>query len=153
MPHIYIAPTIQPVLVERRGIISVPGEKQYLLRCNGTRIQDIPLTHRALQVALYEAGKAFIRNQAKRGNVYYDKENIHVYGPFPSYGFNENLLSLDDPALKDGGDPALMAQMAKPRAQKIEAWADYLLVAKFIQEPQKVEYEVKEESNGQRSHT
>ena len=152
MPHIYVAPTIEPVLVEKRGIISVPGDKQYLLRCSGTRIQDIPLSHRALQIALYEAGKAFIQKQAVRGNHYYDREGIHVYGPFPSYGFNEgNLLSFDDPALKEGGDPRAAAAMAKPRAQTIEAWADYLLVAKFVQMPQRFEYEVKEESNG--NHT
>lgn len=148
MPHIYVAPSLDPVLVEKRGIISVPGNKEYLLRCNGTRIRDIPLSHRSLQNALYEAGKAFIRKQAARGNHYYDREDIHVYGPFPSYGFNDHLLSLDDPALKEGGDPHLAAAMARPRQQKIGAWADYLLVAKFMQKPKVVEYEVKGESNG-----
>jgi len=148
MPHIYVAPSIAPLLTEKRGIISVPGDKGYLYRCNGTRIRDIPLAYRSLQIALEEAGKAFIRKQAVRGNHYYDREDIHVYGPFPSYGFNDQLLSFDDPALKEGGDPRLAAAMAKPREQTIGAWADYLLVAKFIQQPQRVEYEVKEESNG-----
>lgn len=151
MPHIYVTPTIEPVLVEKRGIISVPGDKQYLLRCNGMRIRDIPLSYRALQIALETAGNAFIQKQATRGNRYYDREDIHVYGPFPSYGFNETLLSFDDPALKEGGDPRLAAQMAMPRAKTTEAGADYLLVAKFIQQPRVVEYEVKEESNG--NHT
>jgi len=148
MPHIYVTPSIEPVLVEKRGIISVPGDKEMLYKCNGTRIRDIPLAYRPLQIALHEAGKAFIRKQATRGNHYYDKEDIHVYGPFPSYGFNDHLLSFDDPALRAGGDPRLAAQMARPRARTIEAWADYLLVAKFVVQPQVVEYEVKEESDG-----
>jgi len=148
MPHIYVTPTIEPVLVMKRGIISVPGDKEMLYKCNGTRIRDIPLAYRPLQIALYEAGKAFIRLQATRGNDYYDREDIHVYGPFPSYGFNDHLLSVDDPALKAGGDPHLAAQAVNKRAQTIGAWADYLLVAKFVVQPQRVEYEAKEESDG-----
>ncbi len=148
MPHIYVTPTIEPVLVEKRGIISVPGDKEMLYNCNGTRIRDIPLAYRSLQKALHEAGKAFIQKQATRGNHYYDREDIHVYGPYPSYGFNDHLLSVDDPAFKANADARLAAQTVQQRATTIEAWADYLLVAKFVAQPRVVEYEVKEESDG-----
>ena len=36
MPHIYVTPTIDPVLVMKRGVISVPGDKGMLYKCNGT---------------------------------------------------------------------------------------------------------------------
>jgi len=149
MPHIYVTPTLEPVLVMKRGIISVPGDKDMLYQCNGTRIRDIPLAYRSLQIALYEAGKAFVRQQAARGNQYYDREDIHVYGPYPSYGFNDHVLSVDDPALREGADPRLASALVQTRAQTIEAWADYLLVAKFIAQPERVEFEIKkEESDG-----
>ena len=141
MVHILVAKDLQRQKVQKRGIISVPGEMAKY-KCAGVRIQDMPLPHRHLQQVLHEAAKQMIAKQALRGYDYFDHDGVHVYGPYPSYEFREHMLTGEEYALRDGSNPKLAAQLVKERATVIGAYADYLIVANFWAVPQIVEYEV-----------
>ena len=147
MTEILVAKDLMPRKVQRRGVITVPAEMAHLT-CKGMRIRDIPLIHRDLEKVLHEAATKMIARHAVRGAKYHDHDGVHVYGPFPSYGFDDHLLSIDQWALR-GDDKEEWAKLTRPTPQVIGAMADYLIVINFFVTPQVVEYEVpKEGLNG-----
>lgn len=141
MTQLLIAKDLTPRKVQRRGTITVPAEMARLT-CKGMRIRDIPLIHRDLEKVLHEAATRMIARQAVRGAKYYDHDGVHVYGPFPSYGFDDHLLDIDQYDLRDEGDDQKLAHLTRPTPQVIGANADYLIILSFLVMPQVVEHEV-----------
>lgn len=117
--------------VIKHGVITVPGDMATLDCRGGVRINSISLRHRALQLELLEVGKLFIQRQEARGLEYVDREDIHVYGPFPSKEFHEALLTPE----QLNCSPKEAAALVKDRATEIGAFADYVLVAAFLAKP------------------
>lgn len=123
--YVRVKPYFDPVRVVKHGVVTVPGEMATFKSARGTRINDIPLAHRQIQLKLHEVGKLFVQRQEIRGLHFLDREDIHVYGPFPSYEFHDVMV---DPESLEASD-------VKDRATEIGAFADYLLVAAFIAKP------------------
>ena len=121
--------------VVKHGIVTVPGEMATLKVPRGMRINDIPLSHRQMHVKLHEVGRMFVQRQEVRGLQFLDHEDIHVYGPFPSYEFHEIMIDPDTLNLP----PEQARQVVKERASEIGAFADYVLVAAFMAEPVETE--------------
>ena len=147
MPSLFVAPDRERVKVQKRGIISVPGDMA-IVKCVGRELKPerFPVSGpgRELYHALLAAAKQFVSRQQARGLEYYDSEGIHVYGPYPSYEFRYNMLTGDEYALREGNDPRLAAQLVRQRETAIKAYADYLLVANFLAVPMLTEVPVKE---------
>lgn len=141
MTEILIAKDLMPRKVQRRGVITVEAEMATLV-CKGMRIDDIPLHHRRLELVLREAATRMIARQAVRGVKYYDHDGVHVYGPFPSYEFNDHLVDIDT---FDERDSQECANLTRPTPQVIGAFADYLIVISFFRMPEVVEYEIPKE--------
>jgi hypothetical protein len=124
MIAVHVQPDVTPVRVVKHGIVTVPGDMATLKVPRGMRINAIPLEYRLLQRKLLEVGKMFVHRQGLRGLRFIDSEDIHVYGPFPSYEYHEAMIDIDSI-----GDPQV-----RDRSTEM-AFADYVLVAAFYAKP------------------
>lgn len=126
--HVHTPP--DRLLVQKRAIATVPA-RNGLLECRGTRLNDFPLTHRALQQYLIAGAKRFIERMKVRGFEYVDFYDVHVYGPFPSYDLPRKLRDITEFNV----DPERAKDLVEARKNIIEEYADYRLVANFVAIP------------------
>lgn len=74
---------------ERRAIITVPSELAEV--CEGKRIPEVNSSH--LRRVFLDNAREWIRVKRLEGEEFIEKEDIHVYGPFPSVVMLEAMLS------------------------------------------------------------
>ena len=135
MTELLVKPSLDRVRVVKHGVVTFPGDMATLQAPRGIRINDIPLRHRGLQIELQQVGKLFVQRQEVRGLIFIDHEDMHVYGPFPSYDLRDAMIDIDTLNVP----PAQMAGLVKERATDCKAFADCVLVAAFMAEPQRFE--------------
>jgi hypothetical protein len=133
--ELLVRPSLDRVRVVKHGIVTFPGDMATLEAPRGIRINDIPLAHRGLQIELYNTAKLFVQRQQARGLIFIDREDIHVYGPFPSYDLRHAMIDIDTLNVP----PEEMAGLVKDRATDCKAFADYVLVAAFMAVPKRFE--------------
>lgn len=135
MTELLVRPSLDRVRVIKHGVVTFPGDMATLQVPRGMRIGDIPLAHRGLQIELESVAKLFVQRQEARGLTFIDREDIHVYGPFPSYDLRHAMIDIDTLNVP----PEQMAGLVKDRATDCKAFADYVLVAAFMAKPQRFE--------------
>lgn len=128
---VHVEPDVQRRRVMKHGIVTVPGEMATLKAPNGMAIDDIPLQHRTLQMKLREVGELFVRRQRVRGLDFLDREDMHVYGPFPSYELRDAMLTPDQLNLPREE----VRHLVRERDTSMKAFADYVLVGAFLAKP------------------
>jgi len=112
------------MIVERRGILTVPGEMSE--RCWGKRIPEIQDKH--LRDALLGVAREFIRKRKLEGDEFVERDDIHIYGPFPSMVMLEAMLDSESMAIT----AAEHNQIVRERGESPDAFAHYLLNANFM---------------------
>jgi hypothetical protein len=135
MTELLVRPSLDRVRVVKHGIVTFPGDMATLQAPRGIRINDIPLGQRGLQIELQRVGKLFVQRQEVRGLIFIDHEDMHVYGPFPSYEFHDAMIDHDTLNIP----PEQMASFVRDRATDCSAFADYVLVAAFMAVPKRFE--------------
>ena len=116
---------MERAIVERRGILTVPGE---LAResCWGTRIPDVG--HKALRRALATVAREFIEVRAKQGEEFVDTDDVHVYGPFPSPAMLMPMIGKEEMLVTQEE----LRHLTIERVAEPSAFASYLLNAHFL---------------------
>lgn len=112
-------------LVQDRAIITVPGEIGQE-ECRAKRLRYLETPH--LYRILHEAARRWIELRAKEGQQYYDRDDIHVYGPFPSRERLEAYLTTEEMRVTSEQRSALVLE----KAESPSAFSLYLLVANFM---------------------
>ena len=135
MTELLVRPSLDRVRVVKHGVVTFPGDMATLQAPRGMRVNDIPLAHRGLQIELQSVAKLFIQRQEVRGLIFIDHEDIHVYGPFPSYDLRDAMIDIDTLNVP----PEQAAGLVKDRATDCKAFADYVLVAAFMAVPKRFE--------------
>ncbi len=129
MPNLIIAPSLERELVQRKAIVTVDGAMaRFKAHPFGTPLDDIPLPFYRLQMVLRDFANQTIERMQIRGYDYWDPDDIHVYGPYPSRMLHEYLCSLKDANTDELGAAGLVHSPPKG----IEAFADYWLVANYV---------------------
>jgi len=121
--------------VVKHGVVTFPGDMATLQAPRGIRINDIPLADRGIKIELHSEAKLFIQRQAARDLIFIDHEDIHVYGPFPSYELRDAMICHDTLNIP----PEQAASFVRDRATDCKAFADYVLVAAFMAVPKRFE--------------
>lgn len=136
MPNIIIAHSLEKVIVELRGIMSMERAEIGGIGYGVRTLDDFPWQTPGLREKLRISGQMFIEHQAKRGYEYVDAENIHFYGPYPSRQLKERMLDVD--SMKVNQREA--ATLVRDRSNDPNDIVDFLLVAHFLAMPKPVEY-------------
>ena len=145
MPGILIAPDLDLVLVERRGIFTVPAETATVScscpqrkPCKGVEVTRLPQEQHVFAGWAKEMGEMFIARQKPRGFEWV-QGNLWLHGPFPSYEFNQRLQDIETSMIKaaqrkdQNGDEH--PELALPLVFERDAfgpYVDYLFVGKFL---------------------
>lgn len=139
--HVHTPP--EKLVTQERAIATMEAHVATLQALGGIAINDIPLEHRNCQRHLIEGAKQWIRRMETRGYHYEDFYDVHVYGPFPSYDLSRNMRDLTEFNV----DPRAAADMVKKRANEVEEFADYRLVANFTARPTELDNPVVIDTN------
>lgn len=132
MVNLIIAPSLDRELVQQRTVVTMDGlMADFKAPPFGIAIDDIPQENRRIQIWFRAQAQHALDRMAVRGYEYWDHDDIHVYGPYPSRLLHENIRSLKDFNLDVQGAADLVRQPPKG----IEAFADYWLVANFVKQP------------------
>ncbi len=141
MPSIVVTPDLNLVIVEERGVVTVPIEDA-TVRCNcpvgipcaGLDVDKMPLEARTLQQHLYMMGQKFIERMEIRGFKHTGKP-LRLHGPWPSYDFNNNLANMESSLwaeAKAKDDPSLVLGYVFDR-ETFNPYMDYLLIGEFLE--------------------
>jgi hypothetical protein len=137
--NLIFAPSLDRELVQQRVVVTCEGPMATFHTPKdpgsglptGIPIDDIPLKHFRLQVWLRTQAAKAIDRLAIRGYDYWDKDDIHVYGPYPSKLLHDRLLTPQDLNLP----PEVVSGFVRDRSDDTAAFADYLIVANFVKKP------------------
>ena len=140
MPNILVAPNLEKMLVQERGIVTVPSEEAlvscFCVRsipqpCSGLRVNDLPLQARQLQLHLFQAAMKWEERMRVRG--YQLSGELRLHGPWPSYEFNQQLIDIESSLWAKAeaeDDPSLLLPFVVDRVAT-SPYSDYLLVGQF----------------------
>ncbi len=139
MVALIISPAPDRELVQQRVVVTCDGEMATFHSPTdpisklplGAPVDDIPLEHFRIQVWLRKQAQRAIDRMRVRGYDYWDNDDIHVYGPYPSKLLHDRLLTTQDLSMA----PNIVASFVQDRANDSAAFADYLLVANFVKTP------------------
>lgn len=145
MTGIIVAPDLGKVLVERRGIFTVPGEMATVScwcphgkPCQGVEIDKLPQSEHQFFLWAKRMGEMFIARQEPRGYEW-AMGNLWLHGPFPSYEFNSRLVDIESEALRQAGkrgpDGFEHPEQALPLVFERDAFSpymDYVFLGKFL---------------------
>ncbi len=135
MVNLVLAPSLERELVQRKAIVTVDGAMAiYKAPPLGIRLNDIPLPHYRFQMVMRDFAYQTIERMKIRGYEYWDPDDIHLYGPYPSRMLHEHILSSKDFLVDELG----AANLVRSPAKSVEAMADYWLVANYVK---RVEYD------------
>lgn len=114
------------MLVQRRAIITVPGEigREHSQR-PPKRVQEI--VNPVLRELLLKTAQRFLEVKAAEGETYYAPDDMHVYGPFPTLERLQVMISNEELGALGKDHPAFVIETAEEKG----AFANYLLVANF----------------------
>jgi len=112
------------VTTQRRGIVTVPGDMGQEA-CWPKRVMAVQ--HRWLRESLIRAAQEMNRLRALEGLDYQDRDDMHVYGPFPSQERLAAMLCAADMAVTQPEQGGLVLE----RDSSPSAFAHFLIVANY----------------------
>lgn len=115
---------MEQMMVERRAIVATEGELREM--CWGKRIPEIQDSR--LRNHLQQIAKQWLLLREKAGQRFVDRDDIHVYGPWPTDVMLEPMLTQEH--MEIDGETA--RQIVRERASSREAFNNYLLNAHFV---------------------
>lgn len=149
MTSIVVAPELDRMVVERRGIFTVPAEDSLVAcncphrkPCNGIRIRSISLENRAFELLAHDMEQRFLERQAARGFELMGAELL-LHGPFWSYDFNSHLADISSSAWWDAqkkdrnGDEHpenTLGYVFEVDQSAFNPYRDYLIVGTFLKQ-------------------
>lgn len=156
MPGILIAPSLDKVLVERRGIFTVPVENATVKcwctvgkPCQGVSIDSLPQAFHSFVMWAKQMGEMFIERQKPRGFEFPTSGELRLHGPFPSYDLNNQLADVESTALKEAmqrdKDGVEHPEKAVPFVFEREAfnpYMDYVFIGSFLFKDRMTDLEV-----------
>lgn len=108
MTELLVAPDLDTVLFERRGIFTVPAEDAPVRcwctegkPCQGVDIDKLPQSFHAFVMWAKQMGQMFIERQKPRGFEFPLSGAMRLHGPFPSYELNQHLFDVESTSLKE----------------------------------------------------
>ena len=128
MVNLAFANSLDLELVQQKTVVTM-DEAMADYKCPplGIPIDEIPLEHYRIQVWFRRQAEHGLDRMRIRGFVYWDPDDIHVYGPFPSRMLHDNVRDLKAFAVDEQAAANLVHQPGEDRSFK-----DYWLVANFI---------------------
>lgn len=156
MTGILVAPSMNTVLFERRGIFQMDASDATVaclcpqgLPCPGVDVNLLPHEEVMFQHLAMRMGKRFIERQLPRGFEFPHSGALRLHGPFPSYDFNNRLADVDANQLKQAnlpdrnGDehPELSLDFVFERPE-VNPQVDYVFVGEFLFKDRMTDLEV-----------
>ncbi len=131
MVSIVIAPSPDRELVQQRTVVTMDAEMaKFKAPPLGIPIDDIPLEHYRIQVWFRQQADKTIARMAIRGYEYWDLDDIHVYGPWPSRMLHDALITTRD---LNRPPEEVVKMVHSPSTDG--AFVDYWLIANFVKTP------------------
>jgi hypothetical protein len=124
-------PSLDRELVQQRTVVTMDAAMaDYAAPPLGIPIDDIPLENYRIQVWFRHQAHEALGRMAIRGYAFWDQDDIHVYGPWPSRMLHDALVAPGD---LDTAPENVVEMVHSPSVDG--AFVDYWLVANFVKKP------------------